>query len=197
MTAFSANIKSMLTRRFVLVTGLLMLASITASACAVQESNTYPVETFSEMHYSQSFRMQEPPRLAPLADSVAFVSAGDASQVLNVPDKRERDYDPAVASNLYRVNCSVCHGVSGLGDGNAARHITSANSFYATTQGTPYGAPPNLVDSAATRLTERDTMVGFITSGAVVMPPFGKLLPEEDIRDIVNYIFDKETGLSK
>ena len=40
-------------------------------------------------------------------------------------------------------------------------------------------------------------MVGFITSGAVVMPPFGKLLPEEDIRDIVNYIFDKETGLSK
>jgi mono/diheme cytochrome c family protein len=197
MTAFSAIIKSMLTRRFVLVAGLLMLASVTASACAVQESNTYPVETFSEMHYSQSFRMQEPPRLAPLADSVAFVSAGDASQVLNVPDKRERDYDPAVASNLYRVNCSVCHGVSGLGDGNAARHITSANSFYATTQGTPYSAPPNLVDSAATRLTERDTMVVFVTSGAVVMPPFGKLLPEEDIRDIVNYIFDKETGLSK
>ena len=197
MTAFSANIKSTLTRRFVLIAGLLMLASVTASACAVQESNTYPVETFSEMHYSQSFRMQEPPRLAPLADSVAFVSAGDASQVLNVPNKRERAYDPAVASNLYRVNCSVCHGVSGLGDGNAARHITSANRFYATTQGTPYGAPPNLVDSAATRLTERDTMVVFVTSGAVVMPPFGKLLPEEDIRDIVNYIFDKETGLSK
>ena len=197
MTAFSANIKSMLTRRFVLIAGLLMLTSVTASACAVQESNTYPVEMFSEMHYSQSFRMQEPPRLAPLADSVAFVSAGDASQVLNVPDKRERAYDPAVASNLYRVNCSVCHGVSGLGDGNAARHITSANSFYAMTQGMPYGAPPNLVDSAATRLTERDTMVGFVTSGAVVMPPFGKLLPEEDIRDIVNYIFDKETGLSK
>jgi len=197
MTAFSANIKSTLTGRFVLIVGLLILTSVTASACAVQESNTYPVETFSEMHYSQSFRMQEPPRLAPLADSVAFVSAGDASQVLNVPNKRERAYDPAVASNLYRVNCSVCHGVSGLGDGNAARHITSANSFYATTQGIPYGAPPNLVDSAATRLTERDTMVGFITSGAVVMPPFGKLLPEEDIRDIVNYIFDKETGLSK
>jgi mono/diheme cytochrome c family protein len=197
MTVFSANIKSIVARRFVLVAGLLMLASITGPACAVQESNTYPVEMFSEMHYSQSFRMQEPPRLAPLADSVAFVSTGDVSQVLNVPDKRERAYDPAVASNLYRVNCSVCHGVSGLGDGNAARHITSANSFYATTQGTPYGAPPNLVDSAATRLTERDTMVGFITSGAVVMPPFGKLLPEEDIRDIVNYIFDKETGLSK
>jgi mono/diheme cytochrome c family protein len=197
MTAISANIKQMLTRRFVMIAGLLMLASVAASACAVQESNTYPVELFSEMHYAQSFRMQEPPRLAPLADSVVFASAGDPSQVLNVPDKRERAYDPAVASNLYRVNCSVCHGVSGLGDGNASRHLTSENSFYATNNDAPYGAPPNLVDSAATRLTERDIMVGFVTSGAVVMPPFGKLLPEEDIRDIVNYIFDSESGLSQ
>jgi mono/diheme cytochrome c family protein len=197
MTAFPANIKSMLTRRFVMIAGLLMLASVTASACAVQESNTYPVEYFSEMHYSQAFRMQEPPRLAPPADSVVFASAGDPSQVLNVPDKRERAYDPTVAGNLYRVNCSVCHGVSGLGDGNATRHITSPKSFYATDSGTPYGAPPNLVDSAATRLTERDTMVGFVTSGAIVMPSFGKLLAEEDIRDIVNYIFDTETGLSQ
>ena len=28
------------------------------------------------------------------------------------------------------------------------------------------------------------------------MPPFGKLLSEEDIREIVNYIFDAEAGLS-
>ena len=198
MTAFSANIKSTLTGRFVLIVGLLMLTSVTASACAVQESNTYPVETFSEMHYSQSFRMQEPPRLAPLADSVAFVSTGDASQVLNVPNKRERAYDPAVASNLYRVNCSVCHGVSGLGDGKAVRHITSSSSFYATNEGTPYKAPPNLVDSAANRLNQREVMFSFISGwNGPVMPEFGKLLTEEDIRDIVNYIFDDTTGLSK
>jgi hypothetical protein len=36
--------------------GLLSIAAVSASACAVQESNTYPVETFSEMHYSQSFK---------------------------------------------------------------------------------------------------------------------------------------------
>ena len=30
-----------------------------------------------------------------------------------------------------------------------------------------------------------------------VMPEFGKLLAEEDIRDIVNYIFDENTGLSQ
>ena len=187
----------MLTRRLVLVVGLLLLGTLATSACAVQESNTYPVETFSEMHYSQAFRMQEPPRLAPLANSVVFHTAGDANQVLNVPDKRERAYDPAVASNLFRVNCSICHGVSGLGDGKAVRHLTSAASFYATTEGTPYLAPPNLVESAATRLTNRDMMVAFATAGGQVMPAFGKLLSEEDIRDIVNYVFDDKTGLSQ
>ena len=197
MIAFPANIKSMLSRRLVTVAGLLMLSIFVTSACAVQESNTYPVETFSEMHYSQAFKAQEPPRLAPPADSVVFKTAGDSSSTLNVPDKLERAYDPAVAGDLYRVNCSVCHGVTGLGDGKATRHITSDSSFYATTEGSAYAAPPNLVESAATRLTSRDVMVGFVTSGAVVMPSFGKLLPEEDIRDIVNYIFDENTGLSQ
>lgn len=187
----------MLSRRLVTVVGLLMLATLATSACAVQENNTYPVETFSEMHYSQAFKAQEPPRLAPPADSVVFKTAGDASQTLNVPDKQERAYDPVVAGNLYQVNCAVCHGVTGLGDGKAARHITSGQSFYATTQGSAYPAPPNLVESAATRLTDPDVMVGFVTSGAVVMPSFGKLLPEEDIRDIVSYIFDDTTGLSQ
>ncbi|MDE0592731.1 MAG: hypothetical protein OSB68_05750, partial [Dehalococcoidia bacterium] len=138
MTSFSTNIKSMLTRRLVLVVGLMMLSTLASSACAVQESNTYPVEIFSEMHYSQAFKEQEPPRLAPPADSVVFKTAGDSSQTYNVPDKQERAYDPAVAANLYRVNCSVCHGLSGLGDGKAVRHITSSSSFYATNEGTPY-----------------------------------------------------------
>ena len=197
MTVSPANIKSMLSRRSILVVGLLMLASVSVSACAVQESNTYPVETFSEMHYSQAHKAQEPPRLAPPADSVAFQSAGDADSVLNVADKQERAYDPVVAGNLYQVNCAVCHGETGLGDGKAARHITSGSSFYATTNGTPYAAPPNLVESAATRLTDQDIMVSFVQSGAVVMPAFSKLLPEEDIRDIVAYIFDDTSGLSK
>ena len=200
MIASPANFKSMFLsrRRLGLMVGLLSLAAVSVSACAVQESNTYPVEIFSEMHYSQAFRSQEPPRLAPPAESVVFVPVGDPDQVLNVPDKRERPYDPAVAGNLFRVNCSVCYGVAGLGDGKIVRHLTSTASFYATTNnGTVYGAPPDLVDSAASRLTARDTMVAFVTSGGRVMPAFGKLLSEEDIRDIVNYIFDDQTGLSR
>ncbi len=198
MISSPANFKSMFRRRFVLLFALLMVAAVSASACAVQETNTYPVEIFSEMHYSQAFKAQEPPRLAPPGESVVFASTGSPDQVLNVPDKQERAYDPVVAGDLYRINCSVCHGVTGLGDGKAARHITSTASFYATTNnGVTYLAPPNLVESAATRLTVRDIMVAFATSGGRVMPAFGKLLPEEDIRDIVNYIFDDETGLSR
>ena len=198
MIAFPANFKSMFRRRFILTTGLLALAAASVSACAVQESNTYPVELFSEMHYSQAYRSQEPPRLAPPGKSVVFTSVGHPDTVLNVPDRRERSYDPAVAGNLFRVNCSVCHGVAGLGDGKIVRHLTSTASFYATTnEGTVYGAPPDLVNSAATRMTTRDLMVAFVTGGGRVMPQFGKLLSEEDIRDIVNYIFDDETGLSR
>ena len=200
MTALPAKFKSMFVsrRRFALIAVLLSIAAASVSACAVQESNTYPVETFSEMHYSQAYRSQEPPRLAPPGESVVFVPVGDPDQVLNVPDKRERPYNAAVAGNLFRVNCSVCHGVAGLGDGKIVRHLTSTASFWAATHdGAVYGAPPDLKNSAANRMSTRDAMVAFVTSGGVVMPQFGKLLSEEDIRDIVNYIFDAETGLSR
>ena len=198
MTSFSTNIKSMLTRRVVLVVGLMMLSTLASSACAVQESNTYPVELFSEMHYSQAYKAQEPPRLAPLADSVVFVSTGHPDSVSRVPNKRSRTYDPVIAGNLYQVNCSVCHGITGLGDGRAVRHITSNSSFYATNEGAPYKSPPNLIESVANRLSEREIMFRFVSGwNGPVMPEFGKLLAEEDIRDIVNYIFDDSTGLSK
>ena len=185
-------------RCFYELMGIVLLAFITTSACAVQESNTYPVELFSEMHYSQAYKAQEPPRLAPVADSVVFISTGHPDSVLMVPDKRSRTYDPVIAGNLYQVNCSVCHGIIGLGDGKAVRHITSNSSFYATNEGAPYKSPPNLIESAANRLNEREIMFRFVSGwNGPVMPKFGKLLAEEDIRDIVNYIFDDSTGLSK
>ena len=101
------------------------VVAVSAAACAVQESNTYPIEIFSEMHYSQSTRMQEPPRLAPVADAVPFQQIG-TEQVLTVPERLERTYDVTRARELYRINCSTCHGMSGTGDGPAAQHITAS-----------------------------------------------------------------------
>ena len=180
-------------RRRLAAVALLGAFALIASACGVQESNTYPVELFSEMHYSQASKAQEPPRLQALASSVAYESAGGPEEILDVPAKQERAYDPVVAGDLYRINCSVCHGINGMGDGTAAPHLTSSASYYATTNGTQYNAPPNLQQSRQN--LNADTMFTIINGGLVVMPKFGKLMPEEDIRDIVNYIMDEQNGL--
>ena len=169
------------------------LVALAAGAC-VQQSNTYPVELFKEMHYSQAHRSQEPPRQAPLRRAVAFVPAGGADVVLDVPAQRTRPYDPAVARELYRVNCTVCHGVSGTGDGPAVPHITAPNSFYATQSGgTPYNPPPNLIELRSDRTPEAWYTV--LNSGVNVMPRYGAMMSEEEIRDLVEYMFDEQTGL--
>jgi mono/diheme cytochrome c family protein len=175
------------------VLGLVALCGLVAAACGVQESNTYPVEIFSEMHYSQAYRVQEPPRLDEPADSVAFGNTGNPEQVLNVPQRRTRPYDPQVAGKLFTVNCSVCHGISGQGNGPASVHLTSNQSYWATSRGAPYAAPADLVAIRNDR-TE-DALFTVISNGIIVMPSFGKLMAEEDIWDIVAYIKDEATGL--
>jgi mono/diheme cytochrome c family protein len=178
------------------------LAGLAATAC-VQQSNTYPVEVFKEMHYSQSVRPQEPPRLAPPAAAVSFkecrapACAGEgADAVLDVLAKRERPYDLANAKELYRVNCSVCHGIDGKGDGAAAAHLTSGKSYFATKNGAPYPPPANLQQSLKRADFTPDMAFSTVSRGVVVMPRFGALLSEEDIRDIVNYLFDKQNGIA-
>jgi mono/diheme cytochrome c family protein len=177
------------------LTALLAFASMAATAC-FQQSNTYPVEIFTEMHYAQFSRSQEPPRLAPAQGAVAFSSSGGAEAILNVPARRERPYDAVRAAELYRVNCSVCHGDSGAGDGKAAPHLTSKTSYFATKNGSPYPAPANLQESLKRPDFTPDTAFATVNRGVVVMPRFGALLPEEDIRDIVNYLFDQQNGIA-
>lgn len=187
------HISVFLSRRRAALLSMVAVAGLFASACAVQETNTYPVEIFSEMHYAQSYGSQEPPRLQPLPGAVVFDSAGGPGEVLDVPVNQRTEYDPARAEHLYMVNCSVCHGVSGMGNGPAAAHLTSDGSFYATESGQPYGPPPNLQDTRQ-RLNEQ-TVFGIVDNGIVVMPRFGGLMSEEEIWQIVSYIFDTQNGL--
>ena len=172
----------------------MMVAVVGASACAVQESNTYPIEIFSEMHYSQSTRMQEPPRLPAAEDAVPFRQIGTEA-VLVVPERAERPYDAGRARELYRVNCSTCHGVSGIGDGPATAHIVATDSYWATTNDAPYVGPANLIEKRETY--DQDAMFNLVNNGVVVMPRFRNLLPEEEIREIVAYIYDQNTGVGR
>jgi len=161
-----------------------------------QESNTYPVEIFSEMHYSQAYKSQEPPRIKSSGSSIPFKRlASGPSEILNVPEKEERQYDEFVAKNLYRVNCSMCHGVDATGGGTVSKYITSERSFYAENNGETYKAPPNLLESTGNTFADIDSMINFVritgsqTGGP--MPPYEKLLSEAEMRDIVTYIFGK------
>ncbi len=171
------------------------MLGIAATACAVQEENTYPIELFSEMHFSQAHRPQEPPRQEALANAVVFSPSGGPEVGLTVLERNTRPYDPTAAGQLYATNCSVCHGVDGGGDGPAAAHLTSPDSFWATgvTGGATYGAPPNLRDSRNALTQEQ--MFAVVNSGIIVMPAFRTLLREEDIWDIVEYVFDEGGGL--
>ncbi len=182
-----------LSRRRVVWICALAMAAMAVSGC-FQQSNTYPIEVFTEMHYSQAHRPQEPPRQEAVRSAVAFASAGGPLVTLDVPAERTRPYDPAAARELYRVNCSVCHGMDGVGDGPAAKYITATNSIYAQqNEGTPYNPPANLIDLRSDRTEE--AWFAVLNSGINVMPRFGALLSEEEIRDLVAYMFDAETGL--
>ena len=153
------------------------------------KSGTYPIEIFTEMHYSQSFRSQEPPRLDAVRGAEVFVGLG-TEETLDIALTRERAYVPAVASQLYTVNCSVCHGDSGTGDGPISTFLTSPSL---TVGDGAYAAPPNLQTSRDT--LGRDVFFGLVSSGINVMPRFELLLSEEDRWDIVNYVFDTNNGL--
>ncbi len=180
-------------RRRTALVGLIGLFALVAAACSVQETNTYPVDIFTEMHYAQSNRAQEPPRLQPPAQSVAHESVGGPEVSFAVPEFKRRPYDADVASELFAVNCSACHGVNGQGDGPAAAHLTSDQSYWAATTGTTYGAPANLFATRGQRTPE--VWFTIVNNGINVMPAFSKLLSEEDIWDIIAFLFDEQTGL--
>jgi len=149
----------------------------------LQQTNTYPVEIFSEMHYSQAYKSQEPPRLKPAKSSVVFQKSSDETLIIS---KNKIIYNEQSAKNLYRVNCSMCHGINLDGNGSVAKYITSNNSI------DPYEkSPPNLIESAKSNTyPNMKSMVRFIEdAGRGPMPKYSKLLHESEIHEIVSYIF--------
>lgn len=175
----------------------LALAAVAGAAC-VQENNTYPIDIFTEMHYSVTIRAQEPLRLTgigrdPLSSPVLAAGLGSSEGVLEL-EPLQIEYDAERAAQLYAINCSVCHGDGGAGNGPAASFITDPENYWAATnEGVPYEAPPNLLMSRET-LTE-DAVRGIIEGGVRVMPAFGNYMRPADIEQLVEYIYDTQSGL--
>ncbi|MBQ12731.1 MAG: hypothetical protein CMJ45_14420 [Planctomyces sp.] len=130
---------------------------------------TYPLDIFYEMHYQQTFKSHEPPRLMGPASAVPvdWVSAPKSTS-FNTGD------------HLFKVNCSMCHGATGKGDGPVLQKMIADYGYAPAT-------PPDLTDPRIKTLGidgVKQRMIG----GLVVMPSFKKLLTTEEMDLIAEYV---------
>jgi len=178
---------------------------LVASACArggyPLSQGTYPVDIFNEMHYSQAYRSQEPPRLSPPEGAVPVTGI---RQPADLPEDREEAQKladrftnplprtPEVLEwgrRLYTTNCAVCHGAEGKG----GTSTYTAQKFIENIQ---YLAPRGIqvfavADLTSERIQNYPDVLLFhtITYGYRGMLYQGKNLLTEDERwAIVHYI---------
>ena len=97
--------------------------------------------------------------------------------------KVQSNYD---GYELYSVNCAFCHGDNGGGYGPAADQITSKDNYWYSVTGESHKNPANLISSELSK----ENAVVFIKGGAGLMPAYKNMLTEEEIKSIVDYVWD-------
>ena len=151
---------------------LAVVVGFLAAACGftLPGRGSYPLDIFYEMHYQQSYKSNEPPRLIGVEGAVAWF-----------PAPRSTAFETNTGSYLFAVNCSMCHGAEGKGDGPVLNKMTAPPYNYEPVVPTDLTGPP---------VTSMDAqgIEGFIISGIVVMPSFKKLLSSEERRLIAEYV---------
>ena len=165
---------------------------------AFPETGSHAVVIFSEMHYSPAYDDQEGPTIGPPSDSVPVTGreieyTAEEYTALRMSGKSTNSYDEGKAADIYRVNCSVCHGESLKGDGSVAKYLTRG------------AAPANLIAGSSADATEGEifawisygSRTGFALEMAgqpnpTAMPTFNKFLTEEERWHLVKYIMAKQ-----
>ena len=145
--------------------GVAMLFGIVLLGCS---QGSYPVDIFYEQHYQQSYRSHEPPRLIGVADAVAFYPP-TASTVTNT------------GADLFRVNCQMCHGSDAKGIGPVLARIVNSYGYQPIVDTNITTRPVSFI---ASRLEAESRPLG----PSSVMPPFGKLLSENERNAIAEYV---------
>jgi len=145
--------------------GIAMLFGIVLVGCS---QGSYPVDIFYEQHYQQSYRSHEPPRLIGVADAVAFYPP-IASTVTNT------------GADLFRVNCQMCHGSDAKGTGPVLARIINSYGYQPIVDTNITTRPVSFI---ASRLEAESRPLG----PSSVMPPFGKLLSENERNAIAEYV---------
>ena len=161
--------------------GVFLAVAALAMVAAGCSKGTYAVDIFPEQHYHQSYKSQEPPRLSPPDGAVPItgkevqVDAVTADAMTNPLPRTQETMERA--AELYRVNCSMCHGPEARGDGPVGDRLVRDG----------YVRPPDLLADATMDRTD-GSIYYFISSGILVMPRFNLLLNEEERWSLVHYL---------
>ncbi len=193
----------------------MLLVALAATGCSV---GAYPIDYFQEMHYSQAFRTQEDPKPRP-EGAVVFRGAGVGKtvEVAALYDTKPFAEMAAVknpvakdaaamkrALELYRINCSGCHGQRGRGVDDTPKPLPAILFQAATIDGVKVQPPANFAtDELATKRTEGE-LFWIITRGTANipnkvdgrgnMPSFRKFLTVEDRWTLVHMVLECRTG---
>ena len=176
------------------------------------KTGSHKVMVFNEMHYQPSFRVQEGPRLLPTSQSVAFSGLGGPglvtqpemiriepvyrtvadAKLIEIPEDISDSYDAAGAAELYRVNCSVCHGMTLGGDGSVAT-LMKEQSLGPLPADLTLGQTQNATDGELYAFISDGGRQGFALTSAGLesrspMPPFKNLLSQEDRWALVAFL---------
>ncbi len=178
-------------------------------------TNTYPIDFYSGMHYSDSWHAQEPPRLDSPAGAIQvnqktmanlaygpFVQTGPAAPTNYTLAEAKTLKNPLQADaanlkaggDLFALNCVQCHGQQGMGadtknpsKGNAFMviYFNAANTLLPKDQ--QIILPKNLTASDVASLSDGEIYY-YVTNGINHMPPFGNLLTPEQRWQLVLHI---------
>lgn len=167
-------------RRAARSTTLTMLAALVplVSACLPGQ---YPNDNFPEMHYQPSQRRLEPERRTVPAGAVPITGERpnytypQAASLHNPVVLTQDTY--ARAASTYHVNCAMCHGATGHGDGPVAPYFQRAATV----------PVPNLASQLVQSRTDGQ-LYWIITYGMGNMPPYHNLLSEQDTWTLVAYL---------
>ena len=164
--------------RMALLASALLAVPAVLGAC---ESGAYPFDIFPEMHYQQSYRVQEPsvPSMpegsVPTTGREVPLDLGEAIATQNpVPATPESVQAGQV---LFASYCSPCHGPGADGNSPVATKFADAG----------VRAPPSLLAGAAV-VSPDGFIYGIVTTGLGNMPSLRKLITPEERWAIVNYL---------
>ena len=148
--------------------GFSLIVALLVVGCG---QGTYPLDIFYEMHYQQTFKSHEPPRMAGVEGAVP---------VDWVPTPKATSFN--TGEHLFNVNCSMCHGKDGKGRGVVLEKMRDSYGYE------PIIDPPDLTDNPP------GSIVGILQATSrpfgpdSVMPPFAKLLTPDERVAIAEFI---------